>query len=366
MSSKRKALVCLAMAWAALGAFAGAEPQPTIEILQVPSELSFPMPSHANAILTVRVPAQNARQVWLSTSPDFPGRVMLRAIGDGKYQINLADEVVYRILQADDKAQKFYVYAEDTKGTTTMSLGLSFRLSGPGAGKVGREKIRVVTQSGDAAGKEGVRHFSAHMGRAWRPWPVSVWVAPGYTTRVWVYCDKEYAAAFRSAEKTWPMTGAGEGWAYFALTEEASERVRRTGKARVEYELEVDGRKGGIDLKVAPAELKLPPKGAGKMIAEYGAATVQGSSGYLEVSVGRIGGYRTTLSLKGADGREFIPETVVTRAFKEPFDYGGKRYLFAVTAITQSVFGEDFLAYRITEYLREEAPASAPASQPAK
>lgn len=368
MSSKRKALVYLAMAWATLGAFAGAEPQPTIEILQVPSELSFPMAPHANAILTVRVPAKKTRQVWLSTSPEFPGRVMLRAIGDGKYQINLADEVVYRVLQADDKAQKFYVYAQDAKGRINRSLALSFR--------IGKRKVDAFDPMDIPYAQVWTDGVEESWERRSYPFPLLAlgwvessprrgpWLAPDHTKKVWFSCTVRAEATFSSGGKSWPMTPAGKDRAMLDVTKEIAEIVRKTRGACVEYVIVDEGMRGKIDMRVPPAALTLEEGANSITIAEHGTASVPGSDGYLEVSVSRIGGYQTLLALKGGDGRIFIRRTAVTRAFREPFEYGGERYDLVVVRIVQSVFGEDFIVVAFEPHV--EPPVSGPASQPAK
>jgi len=344
MSSKRKTLVCLAMAWTALGAFAGAEPQPTIEVLQVPSEIAFPMAPHTNAILTARVPAKKTRQVWLSTSPEFPGRVMLRAIGDGKYQINLADEVVYRVLQADDKAQKFYVYAEDTKGRVNRSLALSFR--------IGRREVdefdpmdipyaQVWTEGFEESWERRTYPLPLLLGRGYTESSTrhGAWLAPDHTKKICFSCSPRAKATFSAGGKSWPMTPVGKYTASLDVTREIAETVRKTRRASVEY-VDVDtGVRGKIDMRVPPVALTLREDANSVTIAEDGAASVPGSDGYLEVSVG-------------------------TRAFREPFEYGDKRYDLVVTQIVQSVFGEDFIVVAFQPHV--EPPASAPASQPAK
>ena len=368
MSSNKKALVCLAMAWAALGAFAGAGPESLIEVLEVPSEISFPMAPHSNAILTVRVPAKKTRQVWLSTSAEFPGRVMLRAIGDGKYQINLADAVVYRVLQADDEAEKFYVYAEDTKGRVNRSLALSFRIGRKKADALDITDIpyaRVWTEGAEGDWEQRAYPFPL-LALGWtessaRPGP---WLAPDHTKKVWFSCRAGAEATFSSGGRRWRMMRAGEDEASLDVTKEIAETVRGAHGASVEYVVIDSGARGKIDMRVPPAALTLEEGANSVTIAENGTASVPGSDGYLEVSVGRIGGYQTLLALKGGDGRVFIRRTAVTRAFREPFEYGDKRYDLVVTRIVQSVFGEDFIVVAFEPHV--EAPASGAASQPAE
>ena len=325
----------------------GQDTRPMVAVLAVPSRLVFPMEAGSNALLNVRAPVKNVRHVWLSPSRTFPGRVMLVRTGKDTYQVNLAEEIVLRVLQAHTGGKTFRVFAEDDKGEVYASIGIAYKLARRRGG--GKVAVSVWTE-----GKDGVpadtcswgRYRSArYAGDGKRTAPA--WVSPGYTKRIGFRCDAPHQAFFRSGRSKWPMTPFGEDKAYFVLSKEAEKVVCQTRKAQVDYVLDDSGRKGSIELKVIPAKLTLAKGWQDLTISEYGTSTVPGSDGYLRIRVGNIGSQRTLVTMEGSDGRPFIRQTTVRQNSREVFRYEGRPYVLEVTRLHQSIFGSDYVVFSI-------------------
>jgi len=333
----------------------GEEQLPAVELVGVPTRLTFPMEAGSNVFLTARVALGNVRQVWLSPYPAFPGRVMLVRTGDDTYQINLAEEVVYRLLQANRKKRLFQVFAETEGRDILESLPIAYKLADAeeeAVAKGSHADARVWTEGQEEAPPMGSRR-GPYMHRA--QFPDNVWLSPGYTRRIWFSCDVSYRAFLVSGEKEWPMKPVDGEKARLEVDADIANTIRRARTAKVAYVLEGSRKRAVVELKVAPEQLDLPGEAGEITLAEYESGTVPGSEGYLIVSVGNIGGHRTLLSLRGADGRPFIRQTPVTLNSRKAFEYGKTRYVVEVKLLSQSVFGEDFAVLAIKKELVPES-----------
>ena len=319
-----------------------------ITVSSVPGRLVFPMEAGRNALLTVTVPAKNVRQVWLSPSRTFPGRVMLARTGANTYQVNLAEEIVHRVLQSSRGEKRFRIFAEDEKRNVYSSIAISYGLAARRGG--GKVVARAWTEGKDGASTD-VPHWRRYMCRRNRggsDQSAPAWVSPGYTKRIGFYCDANHRAFFRSGQKKWPMDPSGEDKSYFTLNAEAEKVVRQTRQARVDYVLDDSGRQGSVELKVVSAKLSLPKGWESLTVAEHGSATVPGSDGYLQIHVGNIGSHRTLLTMAGADGRPFIRQTTVSQNSRKVFRYDARAYVLEVTRLHQSIFGSDYVVLSIS------------------
>jgi len=176
MGSNSRLIVCsvlvvLGCLWAVSAD--GQDSTPLIELVDVPGRLVFPMEAGRNVVLTAKVPAADVREAWLSPSRGFPGRVMMVRTGESTYQINLAEEIVYRVLQANKGEAKFYIFAEDEKGVVYGSLAISYVLA---EGTTQRAEVRVWTEGEDGTSQGyDVPYWYAHE----MPRLGQVWVSPG-------------------------------------------------------------------------------------------------------------------------------------------------------------------------------------------
>ena len=342
---RRMCALVLAVVGLCAGPTRGQDSKPAITLAAVPGRLVFPMEEGRNALLTAKVPVAGVRQVWLSPSSTFPGRVMLQRTGDRTFQINLAEDIVHRVLQADKRGRTFRVFAEGRKGTVYRSLAVAYKLaSRRGSGKV---VVRVWTEGKEPDSGDLYRRYETFRCGAKDVRSAPAWVSVGYTKRIGFYCDAAHRAYVRSGKQKWPMAPSGDDKAYFTLNAQAEQAIRQNRAVCVDYVLEDSGRKGTIDLKVPPARLNLPKGWAEVTLAEHRDSSVPGSEGYLRVRVGEIGSHRTLLSLSGRDGRPFIRQTSVRRNSKTVFVYEGRPYVLEVTRLHQSLFGADSIKLSI-------------------
>ncbi len=125
----RRVPVCLWAVILAVSACGVAWAETTIRLEGVPDRLSFPLPEWRNVVLTAIVQGDAAQAVWLATSADAAGRVMLKGGGEGRYQINLADPVVVALLRASEGRRQFRVFARTAGGETVASVAVRYGLS---------------------------------------------------------------------------------------------------------------------------------------------------------------------------------------------------------------------------------------------
>src|SRR5688572_720085 len=101
-------------------AFAVAE-EASVRLEGVPAALILPFPQGANRVLTATIQGADVRAVWLAADSDAKGRVVLTRSGDGEWQVNLADPLVYAVLSADAEkgdgaGGQFHVFAQTAGG----------------------------------------------------------------------------------------------------------------------------------------------------------------------------------------------------------------------------------------------------------
>src|SRR5438067_223447 len=70
-----------------------------IELSNVPNELKLPASSYDNIFVTAVIRGTSPADVWLARSADAKFTVPVPMTGDGRYQINLADERVVLALR---------------------------------------------------------------------------------------------------------------------------------------------------------------------------------------------------------------------------------------------------------------------------
>ncbi|MCK4283779.1 MAG: hypothetical protein KAX44_05645, partial [Candidatus Brocadiae bacterium] len=105
-------------------AVATAAEEVNVRLTDVPRQVRLPLPDGENAILTAPVDGK-VRSLWLARSLDARARYLLDRVGEGVYQVNLADPVLAAMLEASGAGQ-VRVFAEAPDGTVSASIPVSY------------------------------------------------------------------------------------------------------------------------------------------------------------------------------------------------------------------------------------------------
>jgi hypothetical protein len=129
---------------------AAAAAQNGVRLVQVPPTVSLPAAPGANLLLEVEV-AADVTAVWLATDLASRDRVPLQAVGERRWQLNLADARVAPILPAGRDGGELFVFAE-ARGAAKPSAPVAWSRATSGDGRV---RCLVRSRSGLAAFVDG-------------------------------------------------------------------------------------------------------------------------------------------------------------------------------------------------------------------
>lgn len=104
-----------------------------VQLEDVPDTLYLPIHDGANRIMTASIGDLKAKAVWLGPSAGTAlpkERVPLVAVGEGRYQINLAERAVYELLREHGPAGEFRVYVETIDGAVVPSVTVRYVVHG--------------------------------------------------------------------------------------------------------------------------------------------------------------------------------------------------------------------------------------------
>jgi hypothetical protein len=359
-----------------------------VRLVDVPERVAVPLPEGANAVLTARV-AGSPRGVWLATARDARARYMLDSVGDGEYQVNLADPVLSAILEASGSGQ-VRVFAEGDDGSVAESIAVSYTAqpSGrhwampprvfvhtvEGVVEVGRlppwlgdlEPALVAEMRGQslAVGAPGFAGFAA--GTSGRE--AAGWFDPAQVERIEARFDARAggtSAVAKAGEQKWGLE-PGEGTDPQCLTLAVGDDVRDVWAQAGELTVTCS-QDGSADvcvaLKVPPRKLDLP-EGQGEFtVLQYRTEDVRGSGGYLQVHIGDITQGQTLLTLSAADGEQIVPRESVRQGDCVVFSLGDREYELEVSRLVNLLIGDDYAEFVVRPRAVEPQVEAAPAPE---
>jgi hypothetical protein len=263
------------------GASAGSGGVPlTIELDGVPSKLSLPGNAADNYFVTAVVRGGLPDRVWLARSEDAGFSVTIPPFGDGRYQLNLADERVVLALRRTGGSGQCYVFAKAPGGQVIQSAAIHLELSAPTASYCAEDSDAAVNAE---------NYFD--------------WLRADKVTALSVRVDPSLPGMTVHAEsggKTWALAPNGDTEFVLPMTREITGAWNRTGELHVRCDPAVHS-PSEITLRAIPTRLELPPDGLSLVAEENSTVVIPGSRKFLSFLVGSVYKDDPNNRLDGAD-----------------------------------------------------------------
>ena len=350
-----KSVVCLVLAMSlASPAFA----EVSIRVSGIPDKLSFPLQKGTNAVLTATVKGGQIRAVWLSRNRDAQARFMLVRVGEGEYQVNLANEVLSAMLRAEGTDGRFQIFAEPAEGDLVAGIpihyaGLPIRRAAVSPNQR-PPKIYVYVDGkkkvlGPWLGPVRESYYSCpkHV----EPIVKAYYFSPENVDKVEVRFDEDAirpVAEARIDKKTWALSPTK---AANVLDLAISPEVKRAWTEHADLELvysHLDMEETSIVLKGPPKGLDLSGDGAKMTIIQYRSKEVPGSDGYVSIHLGDITARQVLLSIKTADGQILIDQRPVRAGDEVAFTIAKEQYILMVESLVNLLAGDDYGIFRVS------------------
>ncbi len=369
-------------------AVATAAGEVNVRLSDVPRQVRLPLPEGENAILTARVDGK-VRSLWLARSRDARARYLLDRVGEGVYQVNLADTVLAAMLEASGAGQ-VCVFAEAPDGTVSASIPVSYAVRTSAREWHRPPRVFVHTE-------EKTTELS-WWGRAWEPDRFALLAeirgqgmaitAPDLSRLSFGPGGKDIIGWFEPSEvklievrfdpganRTSARAGAGERQWEFARADsgEARQELAVTTPVRRAWEqageLAITCAQQGMDdlrivLRMPPRKLDLPKAEAQFTIVQRHTQTVPGSDGYLLLRIGDITGGQTLLTLRSAAGRELVQRKSVQQGDSVRFRLGKNEYELTLKKLVNFLVGDDYAQFVVAPYTGRETARKAEATAP--
>jgi len=348
-------------------ALAAAASEVDVRLTDVPAEVRVPLAEGANLVLTARVDGQ-VRSVWLATGPDARARYLVDRVGEGLYQVNLAEPVLSAMLEASGPGQ-IRLFAEASDGSVHASVPVSYTIAPTLRGwqRPPRVFVRTADETVEVTGlpqaldaqmaalraKLQGQGMAIEMPRlSATPWGLGDrggvgWFEPSKVDRIEVRFDRGavgLAARAAAGKAQWEFVPADSDAMKHELI--LTPGVRRAWEE--DGKLAVTCSQRGMDdlrviLRRPPGKLDLPEGEAQFTIVQRYTESVPGSDDYLRLRIGDITGGQALLTLRTADGREIVTRRSVRQGESVPFQLGENEYELTVERVVNFLVGDDYM-----------------------
>jgi len=346
----------------------------TVGLSDVPEDIIFPLPKGRNLVLTATVEGGKARWVWLAQSRDSAGRVMMTAVGGGKYQINLADPIVSAVLCASERKGQFRVFVETEEGQIVASIPVCCLFLDVASFDPPRYYVHVDDERTEVFGYP-TSDMTEQLARAAQYGEMDMWellfaleALQRAEERVSVFAPDEVDAVEvrftpdrdnPSAEaetdgKTWPF-GPAERPHCLVLKMDAD--IRQAWKANriLTVQSASDASEHPpVTLKAMPHRLDLSGKKHRMNVYQRSSKALPGSDGCIRMHLEDITGGQVGLSILTEDGQAIVEETSVRTGDEAWFRVGDCHYRLSVVRLVNFLFDEDYGTFTISELPPDE------------
>lgn len=304
-----------------------------LRVTGVPDQLTVPFPTGSNCILTAAITGAETKSAWLATERDAAVRIFLTRVGDGEFQINLADKDVGGVLATLGR-DRFRVFGELDDGRVLTSLPVGYAIRGrPPAPMVG---LRVVAHE-----KGGHSHVATHDGRHWTQRPSSAWLDADAVNTI----DVTFAAPAVGPVRL--LVGdqvrdfsSDDGGVTFSLEFDAA--LARAFTQHGSMIVEPASLRQQFTYQCRPNRLEFDGNSVTFKVGQRSHKSVPGSGDFLDLWLGDITGGTVTLSLSGADRTRLVTTELLRQGESVRFDRGVESYALVVHRLHNLAFGEDW------------------------
>jgi hypothetical protein len=300
-----------------------------IAVSGVPGSLTLPLASERNLVLTAEVAGEPPPlMVWIATEPAGP-MIPMTPAGTGRWQINLAEPPVGRVLVGSGVARSdaFRVYALFADGERVASVPVAFGRPAVDAQEVG---LRIVGSNG-----------------------LSEPVDPGH----W-YKPQEVAAIearaggaaleghLRVGSDRWVMVAGAGGVLGRDLDAALRERWLRRGTLEV-WVVDGGAPRRAVTLRARPGRLRLDAEGARFEVRQRRRSALPGSAGFVLVELGDITGGGVQVAVRTRAGDILVGPRRLGEGERVALHYGGERFTIEVERLVNHLLGKDKAALRL-------------------
>ncbi|MHC4591063.1 MAG: hypothetical protein ACYS8L_00015 [Planctomycetota bacterium] len=356
----------------------------SVRLTDAPRQIGLPLAEGDNVILTARVDG-DVRSLWLARSRDARARYLLDCVGEGIYQVNLADPVLSAMLEAAGPGQ-MRVFAESPDGIVAESVPVHYTVRRtawkwhppPRVFVHTKQATTEVTESLQTLGPEDVALLAELRGQgvavmlpSWSGLSlgagdkdVTAWFEPSAVELIEVRFDADAggtSSRARAGEHEWELaaTESRPATHELAVTTAVRDAWEHAGELTITCSQD-DMDDLRVVLRMPPGELDLPEGEARFTINQRRRELLPGSDGYVQVHIGDITAGQTMLTLKTADGRELIKRRSVRQGTSVQFRLGENEYELSLRKLINLLVGDDYAEFVVAPHAGEEAPAETP------
>lgn len=294
-----------------------------LRLTRVPDQVVLPARAGTNLLLEVAVIGE-PELIWLARTRDQIARVPLSPAGGGRYQLNLAEPEVLRLLHAELASGTFRIFAR-FGADVVASAEIGWRR---GETPATRPQCFVLARDGSKkkASKEQVR-----------------WLDPAAVERFEVHGISAPVARViaRAGHTDCPMTWRPDD-RLFVL--ELNDGLRRSLLAAGEFALEV--RAGTettlFDWRVVPDRIDFPDEALTLTVMQRRHARIPGSRDWLEVRLGDITMGQVMLSMHDAEDGVVVEPRLVAEHDPVEFALAGESYVLSIDKLRNRLIGDDW------------------------
>lgn len=343
MHANKMAGLCILVLAAVLSAsYAEGGDDVTLRLKGVPERLAYPLPRGANRVLTAVVKGEAVDSVWLAGSREARARVLLAKVGEGEYQINLADPEVEGLLRTAARTGRFQVFARTRTGKVVASLPVRYTVNEGGS-------IAYTLEVQEVDGVHGIRLS----GRKEQWFQVGRVLSIDMNVKGDVF--RCHASAVAGKYRPFPAFKRVPGLDILRL--ELTPEIRE--KWRSSYSLDlmfgIHGQKPRtLRLLAAPEFLMYKGKAASFPVVQRRSQDIPGSRGYLKVRIGDVTGGQTFVEIR-ASGRTLVGQTPLREGDRISFSLGLRTsYTLQLIKMVNFLFGDDYCVFLVTDKILPE------------
>ncbi|HNQ23207.1 MAG TPA: DUF5329 family protein [Phycisphaerae bacterium] len=305
----------------------------TISLSGVPDRLAFPLPEGSNVIITASVAGAEVRSVMLRVEAlSHPG-VPLTPVGEGKYQINLADPAVWNLVQDYGKANNLRVWAETVAGETISSVAVCYSVVQPAPPVLMVRTYRCAQPDVPVVCEY---HSWWTPGELDRLEVVGGGVAGG---AAWATAD-EGSWRFVPQERTSSLA--------LPLTKEIRDAWGRTGLLRIHHRHGQGHEYVVSALRARPATLQASGNLVKVTVYQRSSMFIPGSNQYLTLRLDDITGGQVLATLETAEGQRLVDTESMRPGTAVDFEFVGQHYTLKTEQFVNKLLGTDYGIFSVS------------------
>lgn len=298
-----------------------------VRLTRVPDWIVLPARPGQNLIVEAEVLGKPTN-VWLAKDSIDTARVPLESVGGNRYQVNLRDLEVMRMLPADAEDGWLRVFAK-TGNRVTRSAKISWVRGQPTKGVT----CHVRTKDG--------KHIVCEQGH-------DPWLDPAEIERIEVHgMEREQARVVAIADGTTMPFVRPKASRRFVL--QMNDGVRKSIYQAGELGVHVQhgDRSWWFGFRVVPGSLE--PEHPRAIVQQRKRVKLPGSNGWLTLQIGDVTGGTVWVNLVDARNRPVVPARMMGKNDFLEIKLAKKAHVLVLDRLANKLIGQDFAEFRIED-----------------